>query len=255
MNDKWASLALLALLWTAPAEARVFRARFDPDTLELQKPGNLELTFQTGGLYGDGVDGSRYILPDFEADLGLTSWLEVDIDGAFSITNLGGPERGVGGDPLWTSARVELLNLKDERERNFGIGAQVGPRFRTVDNARGVGLGSLLLIGGGTKTLRAVVNLGCFLDREQAGAIVYGGAIEYDFTRRRKWTAQAQMAGAHYFGKTHGDTDPDQALIMAGAGTAISKELQVSLLGLAGPFSRGDRVGLMASLSWDQRLW
>jgi hypothetical protein len=252
----WGSaLALSVWLWTAPAQARFFRARFDPDTLELQKPGNLELNLQAGGLYGDGVDRSRIVLPDYEVDMGLLKWLEVDIDGAFSVTHLGTSERAVGGDPLWTSARVEVLNLEDKDGKSFGIGAQFGPRFRTVDNARGVGLGSLILIGGGTRTLRAVGNLGCFLDRDQAGAIVYGGALEWDLQRRRKWTLQAQMAGAHYFGNTHGDTDPSQALLLAGLGTELTRDLMVSLLAVTGPFAKGDRAGLMASVTWDHQLW
>ncbi|HEX5658380.1 MAG TPA: hypothetical protein VFX59_14355 [Polyangiales bacterium] len=244
------------LLAAAPVEARVFRARFDPETLELQKPGNLELNVMTGGLYGDGVDGSRYILPDLEVDLGVLSWLEVSIDGAFSLTNLGTSDVGLGGDPLWTSARFELLNLKQDNQEHttFGMGLQVGPRFRTIDNARGVGLGALLLAGGGTKELRVVGNLGTFLDRDQAGALVYGAAVEYDLELRRKWTLQGQFAGAHYYGDTQGDTDPNQAFLLAGFGTEVTETLQLSLLGLLG-FAKGDRLGLMASVTWDHQLW
>jgi hypothetical protein len=258
MSCKFAGwgIALAALLSAAPARARVFRARFDPETLELQKPGNLEVNVQAGGLYGDGVDGSRVIVPDFELDLGVLKWLEVSIDGVFSVTNVGTPELKVGGDPLWTSARFELLNLKQDNQEHttFGMGLQVGPRFRTIDNARGVGLGALLLIGGGSKTLRLVGNLGTFLDREQAGALVYGAAVEYDLELRRKWTLQGQFAGAHYFGNTNGDTDPNQALLLAGGGTEVTETLQLSLLGLFG-LAKGDRLGLMAAVTWDHQLW
>jgi hypothetical protein len=251
------SIAFAALLSAAPAQARVFRARFDPETLALEKPGNLQVNVQAGGLYGDGIDGSRIILPDFELDLGVLKWLEVSIDGVFTVTNLGTPERGVGGDPLWTSARFELLNLRrdDQEHTTFGMGLQVGPRFRTIDKARGVGLGALLLAGGGTETLRVVANLGTFLDREQAGALVYGGSVEYDLALRHKWTLQAQYAGAHYYGNTQGDTDPNQALVLAGFGTELTETLQLSLLGLLGPFAKGDRLGLMAAVTWSHRLW
>ncbi|HEY6876842.1 MAG TPA: hypothetical protein VI299_02440, partial [Polyangiales bacterium] len=159
------------------------------------------------------------------------------------------------GDPLWTSARLELLNLENAEGKSFGIGLQVGPRFRTVDSARGVGLGSLLLIGGGTKRLRAVANLGAFLDREQAYAIAFGGSVEWDLASRRKWTLQGQLAGAHYFGDTHGDTDPDQIFVLAGCGTEVTESVQLSLLLLTGPFARGDRIGLLASVTWDHKLW
>jgi hypothetical protein len=247
---------LFVLLWVPQRAkaARFFRARFEPETLELQEPGNLEVDMQVGGLYGDGVDGSRIILPDYEIDLGLTNWLEVDIDGAFSITQVGG-DVGIGGDPLWTSLRFEVLDLKDERGRHFGIGLQAGPRFRTVDNARGVGLGALLLVGGGTKKFHAVANLGAFLDREQAGAIAYGGSVMWDLERRRKWTVQGQLAASHYFGNTNGDTDPDQLWLLAGFGNQLTETLQVSLLALANPFARGDRLGGLVAFTWDHRLW
>jgi len=250
-----AALGVALLLLPARAYARIFRARFEPETLELQDPGKLEIDVQMGGLYGDGVDGNRIIVPDLEIDLGLTDWLEIDIDGAFSITQVATPEVGLGGDPLWVSARVEVLNLEDEEGRNFGIGLQLGPRFQTVDNARGVGLGSLLLVGGGTKTLHGVVNLGFFMDREQATAIAYGAGVEWEFERRHKWSLQGQLAGAHYFGKTNGDTDKDQTFLLAGVGREISETLQLALLALTGPFAKGDRLGLMAAVTWDHQLW
>ncbi|MET0283842.1 MAG: hypothetical protein ABW352_05210 [Polyangiales bacterium] len=254
----WVSLLSMGvMLWAARAEARAFRARFDPETLELQQPGNLELNVQAGGLYGDGVDGNRIIVPDLEVDLGIFKWMEVSIDGAFSVTNVATSDVGLGGDPMWTSARFELLNMKQDNKEHttFGMGLQVGPRFRTIDNARGVGLGALLLIGGGTKELRAVGNIGTFLDRQQAGAIVYGGSVEYDLELRRKWILQAQLACAHYFGNTNGDTDPNQMFLLAGFGTEVKKDLSLSLLGLTGPFAKGDRLGLMASVTWDHKLW
>jgi hypothetical protein len=247
-------LAVLSLPQRAEAR-RFFRARFEPDTLELQQPGNLEIDWQMGGLYGDGVDGSRAIIPDLELDLGLTDWLEVDIDGAFSLTQLGGPHTQIGGDPLWTSLRFELLNVDDDEGDEFGIGLQVGPRFRTFDNAKGVGLGSLLLIGGGSKRLHAVANIGAFLDRDQAYAIAFGGDLEYDLERKHKWSLQAQLAGAHYFGDTHGDDDPDQIFILAGFGAQVSESLELSMLLLTGPFARGDRIGALVDATWDHKLW
>jgi hypothetical protein len=250
-----ASLGVALFVLPEPAQARFFRARFEPETLELQDPGKLEIDVQMGGLYGDGVDGSRIIIPDLEIDIGLTDWLEIDIDGAFSLTQVAMPSLGVGGDPLWVSARFELLNLEDEEGKNFGIGLQVGPRFQTVDNARGVGLGSLLLVGGGTRTLRSVVNLGVFMDREQATALAYGAGVEWEFERRHKWSLQGLLAGAHYFGNTHGDTDKDQTFLLTGVGRQLSETLELSLLALTGPFAKGDRLGLMAALTWDHQLW
>jgi hypothetical protein len=223
MSCKLASwgIALAALLSAASAQARVFRARFDPETLALEKPGNLQCNVQAGGLYGDGIDGSRIILPDFELDLGVLKWLEVSIDGVFTVTNLGTPELGVGGDPLWTSARFELLNLRrdDQEHTTFGMGLQVGPRFRTIDKARGVGLGALLLAGGGTESLRVVANLGTFLDREQAGALVYGGSVEYDLALRHAGRHRSEP-GPGARGLRHRG-DPDAGALAARAARSV----------------------------------
>jgi hypothetical protein len=251
-----AGLGLLLLIaFPTRARARFFRARFEPDTLELQDPGKLELDMQVGALYGDGVDGSRVILPDMDLEIGIASWLEIDIDGAFTVTQLGTGRPELGGDPLWTSLRFELLNMEDEDGDNFGVGLQVGPRFRTVDNARGVGLGAVALIGGGSKTLHAVGNFGTFVDQEQAVALVYGAGLQWEFELRRKWSLVGQLAGAHYFGEVGEDEDPDQTFLQFGFGTPLNDALEVELLAVAGPFARGDRAGLLAGITWDSRLW
>jgi hypothetical protein len=67
---------------------RFFRARFETETLELEKPGEIELDTQLGGLYGDGPDGNRLIAPDFEADVGITRWLELDVGPADGRTGI-----------------------------------------------------------------------------------------------------------------------------------------------------------------------
>ena len=253
-----ASALLLALMvWLAPqralAAARFFRARFRPDTLEIQRVGQLELAAQLGGIYGDGPDGSRTPLPDFAIGLGVLKWLEVDIDSSFAQTNLREKSSQYVGEPVWVSGRFDLYNFEDQKTGSkFGIGAQVGPRLPSVHNARGVGGEVLALIGGGTRRLHAVLNLGSTVDKEQSPSINYGVDLEYELALRHKWSLLCEIAGAHYFG---GDEEPDVLLLNVGFSAELSEDLELELMALTGPVFRGDRFGLTAGLTWDHSLW
>jgi hypothetical protein len=247
-------LIVLWLAWPQPAAARrFFRARFRPGTLEIQKVGELELEAELGGIYGDGDDGSRAPVPDFTLSVGLLRWLELDLDGSFAVTKLGRPDREWVGEPLWVAARADLYNFKDEQTgSSFGIGVQAGPRLPSVHNARGIGVGALALIGGGTKTLHAVLNLGSTVDAAQSASINFGVAVEYELALRHKWSLQGELAGAHYFGA---ETDPNQLLLLIGFGAELREGCELSLLALTGPVFEGDRLGLLAGFKYDHELW
>jgi hypothetical protein len=252
----WPALLLALTVWLAPERAlaapRFFRARFRPDTLEIQRVGELELQARLGGIYGDGPDGSRTPLPDFAIGLGVLKWLEIDIDSSFAQTNLREQSTLFVGEPVWVAGRFDLYNFKDEKTGStFGIGAQVGPRLPSVHNARGIGGAALALIGGGTKRLHAVLNLGSTVDREQSPSINYGVVLEYEFALRHKWSLLGEIAGAHYFG----DEEPDVLLLNVGFSAELSEGLELDVMALTGPVFRGDRFGLTAGLTWDQSLW
>jgi len=72
---------MLVLFVAAPALARPHvRRHFEPTDLELEEPGTTELDLEIGHMRGQ--DAARVITPDFEVDLGLAKWLEIDVDGA-----------------------------------------------------------------------------------------------------------------------------------------------------------------------------
>jgi hypothetical protein len=47
----------------------------------------------------------------------------------------------------------------------------------------------------------------------------------------------------------------DQTFLLTGVGRQLSETLELSLLALTGPFAKGDRLGLMAAVTWDHQLW
>lgn len=250
----------LSLLLLAPSPVlarRFFRARFEPDTLELQKPGVFSVDAQVGAIGGegdrdgDGLGANRLLLPDFEVELGLLSWLELDVDGAFFLLDPGAEKERMIGDPLWTAARFELLNVGDKvGGETFGIDLGLGPRWPTLHGAPGVGFAALALIGGGTRRLHGVVNLGTQLDREQPAALLYGLDLGLVADKPGKWSVLGQVAGAFVLG--HGQ---HQLLTNVGVSYEISEALELSVLGITGPAYRGDRLGILAGLTSDFSIW
>lgn len=246
---------MLLSVWcvAGPAQARrFFRSRFRPGDLEIQNVGELELQMELGGVYGDGEDGSRAPLPDFSLGLGLLEWLEVDIDSSYAQTQLGQSTTQYVGEPLWVTGRVELYDFKDKKTgSSFGIGAQVGPRLPNVNNAKGIGVGAVGLIGGGTKSLSVVLNLGSTVDASQSPSINFGVDLQYEFELRHKWSLLGEVAGAHFFG----DDVRNQLLLNVGFGAELSDQLELNVLALTGPFFHGDRFGLLAGVQYDHDLW
>jgi hypothetical protein len=235
-----------------PAQARrLFRARFEVGQLEVEKAGVLAIDAELGPIYGDGEDGVRLLLPDFEVDLGLTAWLELDVDGAFSLVRVKERDQQWVGDPIWTALRFDLYSVEQEHTGNtFGVGLQLGPRWPNVRNVAGIGFAGLALVGGGTRDLHVVLNLGSTVDREQPVALNYGVDVELELATKRKWSLVAQVAGAHYFGGEH-----DQLFVNVGVSTELDDSLELSLLALGGPAYQGDRAGLLAGMTYRHGLW
>jgi hypothetical protein len=238
------------LLSPARAEARRFyRARFETEALELELPGEIELDAQVGAIYGDSQDQSRLLVPDVEIDVGVCAWLEIDLDGALSLTKLETEHEKLVGDPLWLTARVDALNWKDDdSDASFGLGLQVGPRLPSVATPTGVGFAALLLVGGGTRALHVAANVGTLLDYHQERAVLYGVDAEYELNER--WSVLGNFAAAYYFGG-----DPQQLLLDAGVSYKANKRLAFSLLAIAGPFVHGDRAGGLLSVSYSFQAW
>jgi hypothetical protein len=232
-------------------QARRFRTRFEPDTLEMEEPGTLSVDAQLGGSYGDGEYGSRLIVPDYELDLALSKRLELDVQGGYALVELGGQKQEIVGDATWVALRWAPVQLEDKQSgRTFGVGLQLGPRFPGVHNMKAFGLGALALVGAGNKRLHVVLNLGSALDRDQEWSLAYGADVVYELSVKAKWRALMQVAGAHFFGD-----DPDQALLSIGIAHELSDDFELSLLVLTGPVVKGDRFGMTFGMTYDARLW
>lgn len=236
-------------LLPARAEARRFyRARFETDTLELELPGEIEIDSQVGGFYGDGHDKSRLVVPDVEIDVGVLDWLEIDLDAALIVSQLEPEQVMLVGDPIWLTARVDVLNLRDsESGATFGIGLQAGPRLPSVQTPVGVGFGGLVLFGGGTRDLHVIANVGALLDYKQKRAVLYGVDVEYELGER--WSVLGNFAAAYYFG------DPQQLLLGAGGAYRPNQRVELSLLAIGGPFVHGDRAGGLFGVSYSLQAW
>jgi hypothetical protein len=116
-----ATLLLAALASPAARAHAAARPRFEPTDLEWEETGIAELDLQFGPVRGQGP--WRIVVPDFELDLGLLPWLEIDLDGAYAVE---GPDNGPfsldhsAPDALWPS--VKLSN-----DLPFSGGAQRRP--------------------------------------------------------------------------------------------------------------------------------
>jgi len=240
----------LCAAWPSFAHAgRHYRARFEAEALDLEPPGAMEIDHQVGAFYSDDADGSRATFPDGSIDLGVFSWLELDLDYAFSVTHLDGGEPRLVGEPLWLAAQVSPLELRDDADdRRFGVGLQVGPRLASLGTPAGIGFGALALVGVGIHGLQLSANLGAFFDRGQPAALMSG--IDAQYAVGSRWTMLADVTFAYYAGPV-----PEQLILDLGAAYKVNEQLLISFLLLGGPAFHGDRAGALLGVTYAMQAW
>lgn len=234
------------------AQARALRPLFEPTDLELEETGVVEVDVQMGGIRGQGP--WRAVIPDFELDVGLLPALELDLDGAYAIE---GPAAGPfsfdhpAPDSLWPSVKLGIYDHPTEGGGiAYAIGAQVGPKLPIAAGAHGIGLESLLLLGGVWHRLQLVLNLGGFVDPapDAASARPRGLEAGLDVTQKLNDTGQlsvtAELSAVRF---TSGD--PAQLLATGGITWAAAPYLDLSVVGLVGLLGGSDRYGLLVGLS------
>ena len=123
-----AALVIALLGITSSASAAAKRRHFEPDDLELEDAGTLDIDLQLGPLRGDSDGKNRVLLPDFELGLGLLPNVQLEIDGAFSLDEFDGTRRRLSGDPLWLATKLGLFDQQDEHDNVWAIGLELGPR-------------------------------------------------------------------------------------------------------------------------------
>jgi hypothetical protein len=244
------------VLPAATARAVPVRRFFEPTDMEFEEPGVAELDMQFGLVRGE--DAYRVSAPDFEFDLGLTSNLELDIDGEFAV---GGPNTGeftfdrTAPDNLWTSLKAGLFDVGDEANA-WTAGIQLGPKLPLAHGNQGVGVEGLLLLGWRVRHTQLVLNLGGLLDpvpdpnTPRPAAFEGGLDIDRPLDADERWALTAEISGVRYV-----SPDNDQLNVALGVTWSPSDMLDVSVVALGGMLSGGDRWGVLVGVSPKVRLW
>jgi len=247
--------ALVAVLLAAsrPALAAPHRRHFEPDDLELEEPGLLDFDLQAGPVWGTSDTGNHLVLPDFEVGLGLTSDVELDVSGTFTLDRENG-QHHVTGDALWIAAKLGLLDTRDGNGDAWALGLELGPRLATID-AAGVGYGALGLLGYTHRGLALVLNAGTLIDpgaslSDHPTSLLLGLDLNAQLGRGGLWSLQSELGFAHYLSSA-----PDELAFTLGATYAVSRRLDVSVMALSGFLPHTDHAGLLLGVSPQFGLW
>ena len=240
------TLLTLLVSTTARAALRHRVPAFEPTDLELEDPLTLELDMQFGVLKRDGEPNLRVFVPDFELDFGLTSRVELDIDGALSLDRESG-RFTFAGDNLWLSTKLGFYADQDplDPERAWALGAQLGPRLPTAPHSVGTGFGAVLLAARMAPPWHFIVNLGAVLEpedrteTERSFAVVGGLDLDYDLDVENRWSVLAELGAGYSFGP-----DPHDVHVTLGLDFNATPRLDFSLVGYYGFLAGGDRIGL-----------
>ena len=254
----WVVLAA-ALAWRPVGARAATRPRFEPTDLEWEDTGVAEFDLQIGPVRSS--DGPRRIVvPDFEIDLGILSWLELDLDGAYAVA---GPDTGPfsldhsAPDALWPSVKLGLFGVHDDEAKiGAALGWQVGPKLPVARGSHGIGVESLLVIGGAIRHLVAALNVGGFYDPAPDATsghpigLELGLDLQYKLDNIDRFSLTGELGGTHFI-----SSDPDQAQVTLGFVWTVVPYLDLSLTGLLGTPSGGDKYGLLFGISPKFRLF
>ena len=237
------------------AEGRPSRPRFEPTDLGLQEPGTAQLDVQIGSTYGEGDQGNRVMLPDVELNVGLLPNLELDLDASFFFTNVTHATRQFIGDALWTSVKIGLVDVAGPT-KVWALGVQLGPRFPTVGNFRGLGYEALLLWGVQASPVRLILNGGGLIDPGDGVSygrpvsILTGAYLDWTLDHREAWSLRGGAAGVFYV-----SSDPHKLDGTLGIAWSMTKHLEVSATVLGGVLPGNDRAAIFLGCAPSIDLW
>jgi hypothetical protein len=241
-----------ALAQPRMASARAIRPIFEPTDLEMEGAGTVELDVQLGAIRSRGP--WRAVVPDFELDIGILPYLELDLDGAYAIE---GPQAGpfsfdhAAPDSLWPSLKLGFFDSHDDdADRAWALGMQIGPKIPVATSARGIGVEGLLLVGYAVGRLHAVLNAGAFVDPAPDATtgrpigIESGLDFEFELGTSNRHSLTGEVSGVRFF-----SDDPEQLLATAGYKWTVLPWLELSVIGLWGFLAGSDRYGLLFGMS------
>lgn len=251
MSAPTLAAARIVVLLAVNARGAKFHRRFEPTDLELERPGYLETDMQFGITSGDFGAGRLY-LPDYEVDLGLTSRVELDLDGSFALDPLKQTPTFKTGEPLWTSVKIGLFDVEDAGPaRVAAAGLQLGPRLTiNSDGTLGSGYGALALGRLDFGAERVVVNAGALLDEVSPRVfelgLVLGLDLAVDLDSRGRWSLTGEAGITHYL-----PAFPDQLAFTWGVAYDTG-DASYSIATLVSPIGISDRAALL--LGWSPRV-
>jgi hypothetical protein len=243
---------------TSEARAANVRRRFDPEDLDLERPGVVHADLQLGVLRGEGA--GRFLLPDFDVDYGLLPNVEFGIDGAWAIE--GTNERVFSldhpaPDNLWFSSKLGLFDVRDDPggqghvgRSGFAGGLQLGPRVPVAPDAHGTGFQALALLGRVQGPLRVVVNVGALVEpgdaptHDRPVAFLAGADLSVDLDESSEWSVVADVSLVAFSSR-----EKSQLSTTSGIVWSCLPWLDLSVNGLVGVLSGGDRYGVLLGVS------
>ncbi len=241
-----------SLLVVSESRAQTVRRRFDPEDLKLEEPGVVHADLAFGVVRGE--KGGRWLVPDFDVDVGLAPNVEVGVDGAWAIE--GTPQRLYAldhraPDNLWISTKVGLWEARNAaRKTVWAFGAQLGPRVPVAPDARGTGFEALALLGRGVGPMHLVLNLGGLVDSGAAVsqgrpvAVLTGVDASFDLDARGRFALAADLGGVFFV-----TGERAQLASTAGLVWSTTSWLDVGVSALTGFLAGGDRYGAIVNFS------
>jgi hypothetical protein len=187
-------------------------------------------------------------------------WLELDVDGAYAIEGAPGKPFSLdhsSPDPLWTSLKFGLVDIVDDQAaRTYGIATQLGPKWPTFRGAHGVGVEGLLIGGLGFRGTLLALNVGGFIDPAPARSSPRPIAVEagldwsQDLDEAGRYSVDAGLSGVKFI-----SDHPAELQLELGPTYAATEWLDVSVVGLVGFLSGGDRYGVLLGFSPHFGVW
>lgn len=228
------------------AAAQSARRRFEPTDLRLQGEGVVELDTQVGIISGE--DGVRRYVPDFEASLGISPSVELEVDGSFGLGEDGKPQLL---DNTLLALRLAIVDVRDtpHSANAWAGGVQVGPRLPTALGNRGVGAEAIAIVGRTAGKVHLFLQLGALLDPLQAApgaraarpfGLESGLDLDLDLDDHQRWSVKGELGGVKFL-----SPDRSQLHLTAGPAVRVVPWLELSLVGVLGFLAGGDRYGAL----------